>query len=78
MIPSFSPARLNAFEADVSAAPRCDTVRYGVNSIPSKTSGAWISSESTHASCASAAAATASSSARVQTRPVGLCGLEST
>ena len=77
IIASFKPARLKALEAEVTAPPREETVSHGTNSTPGNTSGPWISSEITHAPCSSAAAAIATSSARVGTRPVGLCGLQS-
>ena len=76
------PARLNAFDADVSAMPHAravsDSSSHGVWLAPGRTSGAWISSASTQASCAAQRSAIRSSSARAGTCPVGLWGLAST
>ena len=75
------PARLNAFEADVIVIPcsaaASDTVAYGTCCAPGYTSGACTSSATTRAPCRSATSASAVSSASVNTRPVGLCGLQS-
>ena len=50
-------------------------VAMGTCSASSKTRCSYTSSVSTHASCSLARSATSSSSARENTRPVGLCGV---
>ena len=76
------PATLNAFDAEASvtpcsaAAPPSET--NGVCRAPGRVSEAWISSDSTRTSYACASDAMRSRSAVLNTRPVGLCGLQST
>ena len=51
------------------------SVATGTCSAPSKVRCSYTSSVTTHASCSRASAQTSSSSARVNTFPVGLCGV---
>jgi hypothetical protein len=75
---ALSPARLKALEALTTAtASRSPAPRYGANVAPGSVSGAWISSLTTTAPCGRTTSSSAWSSAAVQTRPVGLCGLDS-
>ena len=76
-----SPATLNALDAEASvtpcsaAAPPSET--NGVCRTPGSVSEAWISSAITSTSYRSARAAIRPRSAALNTRPVGLCGLQS-
>ena len=75
------PAMLNALDAEASvtpcsaAAPPSDT--NGVCRAPGSVSEAWISSETTRTPYRSAKDAIRPRSAALNTRPVGLCGLQS-
>ncbi|OJU39768.1 MAG: hypothetical protein BGN97_00745 [Microbacterium sp. 69-10] len=77
----FSPARLNALLALVTAYPMrraaSPLARNGVNTASGWVSGAWISSETTAAPYCSARRASASRLSAECTEPVGLCGLQS-
>jgi len=78
----FRPGMFHAFDADVAvtvcAAVASDSEAYGMWCAPGCTSGAWISSENTRPPLRSTTSATASSSSRSSTRPVGLCGFTRT
>src|SRR5450755_935993 len=75
------PPTLNALDAEASvtpcsaAAPPSET--NGVCRAPGSVSGAWISSDTTRTPYCSASDAIRPRSAALNTRPVGLCGLQS-
>ena len=75
------PATLNALDAEASvtpcsaAAPPSET--NGVCRAPGRVSEAWISSAITSTPYRSASAAIRPRSSALNTRPVGLCGLQS-
>src|SRR6202158_995147 len=74
------PGMLNPLVADVSVTVRSaaeSMVSIGMCVAPGKTRSAWISSLTIVRLCAPATAAIDSSSVRVNTRPLGLCGLQS-
>src|SRR5439155_26821216 len=75
------PGRFHALDADTNVnADSAATVSRDPNGTcpaPGYVNGAWISSMNIRTACRSARAAAVASSSRVNTVPVGLCGLHS-
>ena len=75
------PATLNALDAEASVIPRSAAAppseTYGVCRAPGRVSEAWISSATTSTPYCSASSPIRPRSAALNTRPVGLCGLQS-
>ena len=75
------PARLKVFDGEVQvmvcAAISGEREASGVCWKPGRTNSSWISSETISTLCLRQIEAMRSSSSRVQTRPAGLCGLQS-